>query len=314
MEQIKEASTARGGNIPTLREVWSHYQQTRKLKPTTLRNYEMRLNHCCSDWLDIPMTSITKDMVQERHRSIKGEAMANSTMRTIKALYHYAAYKYVDLEGKKVIQDNPVYRLSEERVWFKEKTRTRVLRKQELANFVRAIFSLQNPTARDMLLILLLTGMRSGEVRTLRWEHVNMLCGVITLPDTETKTGQPYVIPLSDYVWQMFRNRQYGSVSDYVFPGRTPEMPLTRSEKSLNTVRQRSGIEFSPHDLRRSFVTFGDELEIKHQILKCLINHKQTDETELYIQPSIERLRRCTQQITDYILICAQIRQPRTTL
>lgn len=295
----------------TLRKVWSDYQQTRRLKPTTLKNYNLRLNHCCGDWLDLPLTEITKDMIAEKHRSIKGEAMANSTMRTIKALYHYASFKYVDEEGRKLVTDNPVYRLSETRSWYKEKRRTRVIRKQELPTFLKAIFSLQNPSARDLFLILLLTGMRISEARELRWQHVDLQCGVIVLPESITKTGEPYVVPLSDYVWGLLRSRQFGAAGEWVFPGRSPQAPLTRSDKSIKTVCKCSGVEFSPHDLRRSFVTFGDELEIKHEILKCLINHKVADETELYIQPSVERLRRVSQQITDYILINAGIRQQR---
>lgn len=297
---------------PTLRRIWSDYQQTRTLRETTIRNYNLRLNHCCADWLDLPVTEITKDMVAERHRSIKGEAMANSTMRTVKALFHYASFKYVDEEGRKLVTENPVYRLSETRSWYKEKRRTDVIRKQELNAFMKAVFSLQNPSARDMLLILLLTGMRVSEVRELKWSQVNLLCGVIVLEHVETKTGEQYVIPLSDYAWNILRTRNFGAVGEWVFPGARTDIPLTRSDKSINTVRKRSGVSFSHHSLRRSFATFADELEIKHQIIKCLLNHKSPDETELYIQPSIERLRRATQQVTDYILIHGGIRQPRS--
>lgn len=296
---------------PTLQRVWNDYRQTRTLKDTTIRNYELRLRKCFSDWLELPVTSITKDMVAARHQSINGKAMANSAMRTLKALFHYAAFKYVDEKGKQVVEGNPVYRLSETRSWHKEKRRTRVLRKQELQVFLKAVFSLQNPSARDLLLILLLTGMRISEVRELQWKHVDLLCGVIILPNAVTKTGEPYVVPLSDYAWAILRSRKFGAIGDWVFPGSRPEAPLTRSDKSIKTVRSRSGIEFSPHDLRRSFATFADELEIKHPIIKCLLNHKASDETELYIQPSIERLRRATQQVTDYILISGGIRQPR---
>lgn len=72
----------------TLKKVWEDYRQTRRLRETTVRNYDLRLTRCCSDWLDLPISQITRDMVQDRHASIKGEAMANSTMRTLKALYH----------------------------------------------------------------------------------------------------------------------------------------------------------------------------------------------------------------------------------
>lgn len=73
-------------SVPTLRQVWIDYQRSRKLKQTTTRNYNQRLNGYLADWLELPVTELSKNMIEDRHRSIKGEATANSTMRTLKAL------------------------------------------------------------------------------------------------------------------------------------------------------------------------------------------------------------------------------------
>ena len=90
--------------IITLRQVWVDYQKTRKLKATTLRNYEQRLRVHLGDWLDIPIEQITKDMCEDRHRLIQAQSMANSTMRTLRALLHYAGFKYEDADGAALIK------------------------------------------------------------------------------------------------------------------------------------------------------------------------------------------------------------------
>jgi integrase len=57
------------------------------------------------------------------------------------------------------------------------------------------------------------------------------------------------------------------------------------------------------HDLRRTFATYADSLEIKHTSIKRLMNHKSNDVTSThYIHQSTETLRKPMQLITDYIL------------
>lgn len=296
-------------DVVTLRKCWADYQKCRRLKPTTMRHYNQRLNTHCVDWLDIPMSSITKDMVHEKFNSISAPAIANSTMRTVRALFHFAQHRYADTDGNPQVKSNPVHCLSETRSWNKDKRRTRVVHPQQLHAFVSAIFCLHSETAKDLLLLLLFTGMRVSEGRELKWENVNLQAGVIELPGQTTKTGEPYVIPLSDYAWSLLLRRRQSCLAESVFPNLAFTGPVTSIGKACQYVRDRSGVKFSPHDLRRSFVTFGDDLEIKHQTLKCLLNHKGGDETEMYIQPSLERLRRASQQICDYILRHAGIRR-----
>ncbi len=64
-----------------------------------------------------------------------------------------------------------------------------------------------------------------------------------------------------------------------------------------------SGVEFTPHDLRRTFVTIAESLDIPAYALKRFMNHKSNgDVTAGYIVLSVERLRKPMQAITDHIL------------
>ena len=54
----------------TLREVLDRYLGSRKLRPNTVRNYTHMLRRCLRDWLDMPISKITKGMVLTRHRDL----------------------------------------------------------------------------------------------------------------------------------------------------------------------------------------------------------------------------------------------------
>jgi hypothetical protein len=73
-------------------------------------------------------------------------------------------------------------------------------------------------------------------------------------------------------------------------------------------VARRSGVPFCLHDLRRTFATIADSLDIPGYAVKALLNHKGgSDVTAGYVVASTERLREPMQKICDYVLRCAGV-------
>lgn len=291
--------------IVTLRQVWADYQQSRDLKPATLRNYNQRLNQYLADWLDIDITLITKDMIEKRHRSIPGKAMANSTFRTLRALLHYAHFKYELQDGQPILKANPVRRLSELRAWHRDKRRTTHIEPARFRLWFRTVYSLSNTTIRDFLLLVVFMGLRKSEAINLRWEHVDLTIGTIRLFDT--KNGTDVTLPMSTFVWSLLCERHVGATTPWVFPSRSPHKPFSAAFSMYEDVCRSYG-HFSIHDLRRTFATFADECDLKNQVIKALLNHISGDVTEGYIQRNTERLRRATQKVTDFMLETAGIK------
>lgn len=63
-----------------------------------------------------------------------------------------------------------------------------------------------------------------------------------------------------------------------------------------------SGVSFAPLDMRRTFTTIPESLDISAYVLKRLLNHKMTNDVVAgYIITDIESLRIPLQKITDYI-------------
>ena len=114
-----------------------------------------------------------------------------------------------------------------------------------------------------------------------------------------------HTLPLPDYLAGLLgRAPRYGA---YVFEGPTGRLKKP-SPFALEEVARRSGVPFCIHDLRRTFATIADSLDIPGYAVKALLNHKGgSDVTQGYVVASIERLREPMQKIEAYVLRCAGV-------
>jgi integrase len=79
-------------------------------------------------------------------------------------------------------------------------------------------------------------------------------------------------------------------------------------KKSKAKVIESTGISFSLHDLRRTFTTIAESLDIPAYGLKRLLNHSDgSDVTAGYIVANVERLREPMQKIADYLLRAMEV-------
>lgn len=297
----------------TLKEVFGDYLQTRKsLKQKTIYDYTRVLNIAFENWRNRPLTCITKDKVAKLHQSLgneHGEAYANLAMRVLRALFNFAAGQYEDSQGRSLIIDNPVKRLSQTRAWYRIERRQTFIKAHELAPWYQGVQKLENETLRDYLLLILFTGLRRQEAAKLRWSQVNLQIKTLTI--TDTKNHEAHTLPLSDYIYALLSTRKEVAISNYVFPGTGVGGYIIEPRKQMTKVTAVSGIAFTVHDLRRTFITTAESLDIPAYALKRLLNHKMNgDITAGYIITDVERLRKPMQQVTDYILKCMGIKKP----
>jgi hypothetical protein len=73
----------------------------------------------------------------------------------------------------------------------------------------------------------------------------------------------------------------------------------------------KSGVQFTPHDLRRSFESYAEILKMPVFTKKRLANHAlPRDVTEGYVQFPLEYLRAMVEEVADFILTRAGIKKP----
>ena len=295
----------------TLNQVMADYLKARKdLKPRTITDMANAFKEVCPDWLDKPLTKITPDMVKKRHQDhgeARSEARANLCMRYLRALFNYAIAEYQTAEGKPLMELNPVKKLSQTKAWYRVDRRQTDIKPHELGPWVNAVLGLPRADMRDYFMTVLLTGMRREEALKLAWADVDMKAKTFTLRDP--KNHQDHTLPMSDYLLELLTRRKAVAVGDFVFAD-SQGRKIGNFRYAQAAVEKASGVSFCIHDLRRTFATVAESLDIPAYALKRLLNHANgADVTAGYIVANVERLREPMQKITDYVLKSAGLKE-----
>lgn len=284
----------------TLKEALEAYLLSRTLKPRTIQDIHQAFKGL-EDWHKKPLTSISREMISKRHRELgeSSPARANLVMRYLRAVFNFAIAQYTDKDGQPFIADNPTKRLSQTRAWFRVDRRETVINPDQLDPWFKAVLSLSNETARDYFLTVIFTGLRRTEAMNLKWSDVNLVRKTLTVRDT--KNHRDHTLPIPDFLLDLLRARSEIAQGDYVFQsnkGRLQNLRYAQEEVIKN-----SDVKFSIHDLRRTFATIANSLDIPAYTVKMLLNHKSNaDVTAGYIIADVDQLRNPLNKIAAYIL------------
>lgn len=156
----------------------------------------------------------------------------------------------------------------------------------------------------------MLTGLRKNEGSALRWEHVDLTARTLHVP--ETKNRRPLTLPLSDWLRDMLAERlaeaeRTGSL--FVFPSTAGRGHYTAALQACHRVSEAAGVPRMAHDLRRTFITLAESLDVPVYAIKALVNHHAgSDVTQGYLQINVERLRAPMQRVTDFVLKAAGVK------
>lgn len=312
-----EKMKTKSRNKITLKKAFEDYIEARKdLKPKTIYDYQKIIANCFGDWESRSLLDIGGELVAKKHVRLAeghGRAYANLAMRVLRAIFNFAIAQYPDM-----VFSNPVKRLSDTRSWYKVSRRRTVIKPHDLKGLFDSLDQMEESSSvskagvvRDYTLLLLFTGLRRQEGAQLKWDDIDFKARTLNLKDT--KNREPHTLPLSDFLLDLFKNRLKHRVPEnpFVFPGNGLKTQyLVEPSKQLNKVRQVSGVQFSIHDLRRTFLSVAESLDIPYYALKKLVNHRLSDVTAGYIVSDVERLRKPMQLITDKILMEAGRFQP----
>jgi len=167
-----------------------------------------------------------------------------------------------------------------------EGRRSRVLTEEE----ERILLSKSSETLKQIILIALHTGMRLGEILSMKWDDVDFRNEVIRIPHSKSKKQR--VIPINKVVWQVLTSLRFqNGKSEYVF-----SHPDGKRIKSFKTAwkgaLRRAGIRnLRFHDLRRTFATRILENGKNLESIRKLLGHSDISTTQRYLSSEIDELR-----------------------
>lgn len=283
----------------TLSELMTKYieQKGLKLKPSTAADYQKKLNEGFPDWLDKPVNTITREMVAKRHKKLPGNGTSkDNKMRILRLLMRYAL-------ALRIIDESPtdVLKKAELGLWNKPTRKSRIINEDSLKDWYEAVLQLTNPKAKTYLLLLLYTGLRANEALHLKWENVSFKNDSITAMDTKNHSNFTTYFPIQFKPYLRNLQELTGSHA-YVFPGDNADGVMAIPRWPLDQITLKTGVEFSSHDLRRTFATIAEASLLPETIIKRLLNHT-TDNcvTGGYIRTESNTLKQAIDRVAGFI-------------
>jgi integrase len=242
-------------------------------------------------WKARKLHSIRREDVRELHRHLgeeHGETTGNRVAQLIRTLYNFAKR-----EGLWAGTENPASSIT----MFRESSRTRFLRPEELARLFAALNSRATPRdLRDFCLMALFTGARKSNVMSMRWDQVviDSDSPTWTIPDVNSKSGVGYTIPLVDEACEVIKKRRaIASDSPWIFPSVTSASGhLEDVKRNWQALLDRAEItDLRVHDLRRSLGSWQAGLGASLLVIGKSLGHSSIEATSVYSRLSLDPVR-----------------------
>ena len=301
LEHGKTLGTKKTGSKP-----WRPHQV--KWWETTLK--QPRLQRI----LSMPIEDVTAEDVLSWYREDLKNGKPSATdnaRRIVSRTFNWAI-------GLQYIESNPCDVMQKSEIAYTPPAReTRVnYQTQELGKYVLELATYQpkmpkpnDQTTKDLLVMVLITGLRAGSVRNLEWEWVNFDDRSIIVPAEwesnyapkelfgGTKGRRDFWLPLPRILVTMLRTRyenretlasqQKGdSALHFVFPNRYGTGSIQDVRKTQDNICELAGIGHKTiHDMRRTFTDLTTEVTDNFIEQKRLMDHKVADITATYMGP-----------------------------
>ena len=272
---------------PTMNDLFDEYMKrhAREHKKPRSADEDQKLidGHIKPAFGDCKVAKLTRPMVADLHYKLhETPTTANRTLALISKMMNLA-----ELWGYRPDGTNPCRHIARN----KETKRKRYLSIEEIGRLAAVLTEeekLGNASyvAIQGIRLLLLSGMRMGEVLSLEWEWVDLDGQRIDLPDSKTGAKTIWLNAAAVAVLETLRAYQARRAAEFekkgeewlggrwVLPGRTNGEPLQWLESAWQRIRKTAKVEdVRIHDLRHTMASIGAGEGLGLPIIGALLGH-----------------------------------------
>ncbi len=220
-----------------------------------------------------------------------GGVVANRCLSLLSKMFNLA-----EVWGWRPEGSNPVRHIEK----YKEEKRERYLSADEFARLGEALASAseegrESPFAIAAIRLLIFTGARLGEIRTLRWEHVDLENGVLKLPDSKTGRKTIWLNPPASKVLASLPRIER---NPYVIVGERKGTHLVNVHKAWTRVCKRAGIHGARiHDLRHTYASIAVGAGVGLYLTGKILGHLRNTTTERYAHLADDPVRQANELV-----------------
>lgn len=148
----------------------------------------------------------------------------------------------------------------------------------QLGGFMKDLRELDGIAAAALEFLILTVG-RTAEVIGARWTEVDLSNRVWIVPAIRMKNGREHRVPLSLTAIRLLKRIQ-GASEDYVFPGRSPNSPLSNMALLMVLGRMGRG-DITAHGFRSTFRDWAAErTNFPNEVVEMALAHAVDSKTE----------------------------------
>ena len=128
---------------------------------------------------------------------------------------------------------------------------------------------------------------------SMAWSDVDEGEGWWTIPAERAKNGLSHRVPLSNLASAVLEDvKQHGNGSPWVFPSQRQGRHLGQMVQASYRIRHRSGVNFVPHDLRRTAASCMTGMGVSRLTVSKILNHVERGVTAVYDRHSYDSEKR----------------------
>ena len=292
--KIRDGGTDAGDGMPLreIAELYFQYQLAEK------RSYDLARRTFYAEfteWLARPVRGLRKLEIIHWHTSRwSAPTQANRALGLLRSMINWA------ISFDLLSCTNPTTGIRKHRVH----SRTRYVEPDEMP---KLLWTLKTASARDQAFFFtcLFTAARSGEVRAMEWQHVDLLRRIWVKPIT--KNGKPHRVPLPTQVIEALN--MMPRQGRWVFPGAAGNhVSDSTPRKAWEVIRRVAGLpDVTVHDLRRSAATWLASQNVNISIIQHALNHSSLQPTSIYARMHLSSLDHALQGMADQMQHASQL-------
>jgi integrase len=281
-------------DAPTMAELLDRFETEYlpRKRPTTIRTYQGMLDKHLKPFFGrfTKAADVAYEDVDRLHREITATGsryVANRCVSLLSRIFSLAI-------RWKMRSDNPARGIERNT----EAKRKRYLSGDELARLTKALAETDDKQFVNIVMTLLLTGARRGEVLSMRWDALHLAEGkaVWSKPSSETKQKRDHTVVLSEPVRLLLASIERDG--DFVFPGDGGAGHITEIKKSWKVLLDRAGIErLRLHDLRHSFASQLVNSGASLALIGSMLGHASPVTTSRYAHLYDETQREAAERV-----------------